>query len=133
MVSAGHAAKQTPLTCFHMQLPNTIGNEVRQSKRGRIMGIEFMVKLKQSDNRVLVDRALRDCSFFDAYDSTYDVYNFRFQRSDQSMPDVSVTVQEKGLYICFYGGEKRIFEKFKEYIRAMVVDRLGQSFELDEL
>ena len=96
------------------------------------MGIEYQVKLKGAPY-ALIDQAFRDCPFFDDYDKSCDMYNFRWGGSEYpKMPQAFAKIEQYGLYICLNGARTDSVE-FVEYIRDLVVDKLGQPFDMDEI
>ncbi len=97
------------------------------------MGVEYEIKLEQTD-RALIDKAFRDHTYFAGHEKTYDSYWFRWDGSNNPrMPNVSVSIKQDRLYICFHGGDNKMFLEFVECIRTLVAERLNQPFVMEEL
>lgn len=96
------------------------------------MGREYQIRLKDPAVAI-IDKGLRECPYFDDYDKRYDMYHFRWGGSvAPEMPSAFAAIDQDGLYICLNKG-RTASKEFVEHIRALVVDTLGQPFDLNEL
>lgn len=97
------------------------------------MGIEYKIALPVEKLSAII-QVLKADKCYQEFDERYKLYNFCWdEKPEDTMPNISIAEQDYGLYLCFHGGDKPLFDGFVKILKKTVEDTTGQSCELEEI